>query len=131
MRLAFLKTMKERGITMKKVFSLILALVMCLSLCACGIGKDKKEKSMSERAADAVRAQINVYITLHYDTNGVPQVTTYVNETSMYQFEVSGKVTIRDKYGDTFTGKYDATAIYNPLTDEFDVDYEVGKLYKD
>ena len=40
-------------------------------------------------------------------------------------------VTIRDKYGDTFTGKYDATAIYNPLTDEFDVDYEVGKLYKD
>ena len=131
MRLAFLKTMKERGITMKKALSLILALVMCLSLCACGIGKDKKEKSMSERAADAVRAQINVYITLHYDTNGVPQVTTYVNETSMYQFEVSGKVTIRDKYGDTFTGKYDATAIYNPLTDEFDVDYEVGKLYKD
>ena len=113
---------------MKKVLSLILALVMCLSLCACGGGSSKK--SLSDRAADAVSSQIKVYVKLSYEVNGVPQVTTYVTETSTNHFKVTGKVTVRDAYGDTYSGKYDATAVYDPATDSFDVDYDIAKLYK-
>lgn len=116
---------------MKKALSLILALVMCLSLCACGSGSGSSKKSLSDRAADAVSSQIKVYVKLSYEVNGVPQVTTYVTETSTNNFKVTGKVSVRDAYGDTYTGKYDATAIYDPATDDFDVDYDVAKLYKD
>lgn len=116
---------------MKRTLALILVLVLCLSLCACGSKGKNSEKSISDRAADAVSSQIKVYISLAYDINGVPQVTTYVDEISTNNFEVTGKVTIRDQYGDTYTGKYDATAVYDPETDQFDVDYDVGKLYKD
>ena len=75
--------------------------------------------------------RIMVEIALSYDTTGVPTITTFVDEIGENTYEVTGKVTVKDKYGDSYTGKYDAEVEYNPATDNCDVDLELGDLYKD
>lgn len=115
---------------MKKLLAFLLALACCLSLCACG-GAEEEEESVRDKVISAVRARIMVEITLTYDTVGVPTITTYVDENSDGTFEVTGKVTVKDKYGDSYTGKYDAEVTYNESTDKCNVDLDLGSLYKD
>lgn len=115
---------------MKKAFALVLVIALCLGLCACS-GTQEEPKSLSSRAGDEVKSQITFYVSMMYEIVGLPTVTTFVKEVSENEFQVTGKVTVRDNYGDTYTGKYDATAIYDPATDDFDVDYELDKLYKE
>lgn len=116
---------------MKRVFSLLLVIALCFGLCACGGGSKESEKSPSEAVTSAVKSRIMVEIALGYDTVGVPSITTYVDEVSSNLYEVTGKVTVKDKYGDSYTGKYDAEVEYDPATGDCDVDLELGKLYKD
>ncbi len=115
---------------MKKVLSVVLVVAMLLLLCACG-SNSGSERSLSDRAASQVKSTVQVYINMSYDIVGVPQVTTYVKDLGGGEYQVTGKVTIRDGYGDTYTGKYDATATYNESSDRFDVDFDVDSLYKD
>ena len=115
---------------MKKVFSIILAMVLCLSLCACS-GGNVDTKSVEDKVKLAVESQIMAKITLQYDTTGIPSITYYIDKISENKFEVTGKVTVKDKYGDSFTGKYDAVVEYDPATDKCDADCDIGKLYKD
>ena len=116
---------------MKRVISLILVAAFCLGLCACGSGGSKSENTPESKVVSAVRSQIMVEIMLSYDTNGVPTITTYVDELGANRYEVTGKVTVRDKYGDTYTGKYDAEVEYDLSTGDCDVDLDLGSLYKD
>ena len=51
----------------------------------------------------------------------MPTITTYVEKISENTYEVTGKVTIKDKYGDSYTGKYDAEVEYNPSTEKCSV----------
>lgn len=111
---------------MKRVLSIMLVLALCFAMCACG----SEPKSMRDRAADAVKTQLQAYVLWNYGTIA-RNITTYVKEIGDNKFQVTGKVTIQDDYGDPYTGKYDATAIYKDDTGEFEVDYEVGKFYKD
>ena len=114
---------------MKKLFAIILSMLLCLSLCACGSNGGDTE-SVEDKVRDAVESQINVDIMLRYDTTGVPSITTYIDEIGENEFEVTGKVTVRDKYGDTYTGNYDAVVEYDPATDDCDVDCDIDTLYK-
>lgn len=117
---------------MKKFLSLLLALVMCISLVACG-GESSSEnttESVESKVERSVKSNIEVDIMFSYDTVGVPNITYYIDEVSENNFEVSGKVTVKDKYGDSYSGKYDATVKYNPETDKCDTDVEIDKLYK-
>ena len=116
---------------MKRVFALILAVALCFGLCACGGGSTESKASPEEKVSSAVRSRIIVEITFSYDTTGVPTITTYVDEIGDNRYEVTGKVTVKDKYGDSYTGKYDAEVEYDPVTDDCDVDLELGTLYKD
>lgn len=114
---------------MKRLLALLLALICCLSLCACGA--EEEEESVVDKVRSAVRSHIMVEITLFYDTTGVPNITMFVDENSDGSYEVTGKVTVKDKYGDSYTGKYDAEVTYNKSTDKCDVDLDLGDLYKD
>lgn len=116
---------------MKKILALILAVFMCLSLCACGGGKGENSESVEDKVRSSVESRLMTYVTLSYETVGVPTITCYIEEVGENVFEVSGKVTVKDKYGDTYSGKYDAEVEYDPSTDKCDVDYDLGKLYKD
>ena len=118
---------------MKKIFSLLLVLIMCISLVACGGGsssESKTEESIESKVRKSVDSHIDVEIMLSYNTVGEPDITYYVDEISENNFEVSGKVTVKDKYGDSYSGKYDATVKYDPETDKCDTDVEIDKLYK-
>lgn len=115
---------------MKKILSIILVTALLISLCACG-SSSGSTRSLSDRAASQVKSTIQVYINMSYEIVGVPQVTTYVKDLGGGEYQVTGKVTIRDEYGDSYTGKYDATATYSESSDRFDVDFDVDSLYKD
>ena len=114
---------------MKKTIAMMLVVILCMGLWACG--PQEPEKTLPDRAGDEVRSQILFYVSISYEIVGLPNVTSFVKEIGENEFQVTGKVTVRDNYGDSYTGKYDATAIYDPSTDDFDVDYELDKLYKE
>ena len=116
---------------MKKIVSLLLVLVMCISLVACGGESlsESKTESVESKVESSVKAHIELDIICSYDTVGLPSITCYIDEISENNFEVSGKVTIKDKYGDSYSGKYDATVKYNPETDKCDTDVDIDKLY--
>lgn len=119
---------------MKKILALILAIITCLSLCACtggGNSNDAKSSSVEDKVKESVKYQIMAEVALKYDTTGAPSCTYFVDEIGENKFEVTGKVTVRDKYGDSYTGKYDAEVIYDPADDDCDVSLEMGTLYKD
>lgn len=115
---------------MKKVISLIMVLALCLGLCACGGNSSKGKQTPKEKAVSTLESYIGVQIALRYDTVGPTHITTYVEELGDNAFGISGKVTVQDKYGDSYTGTYDAEVVYNPETDKCDVDLELGTLYK-
>lgn len=120
---------------MKKFLSVLLMSVIMFSLVACG-GTKEPEKSPEELIIEdvksAVSSKIIATIIWKYDTEGTPIITHYVDEISENKFEVTGKVTVRDKYGDTYTGKYDAIVEYDPAEEDSDiVSFNLGTLYKD
>ena len=117
---------------MKKLLCLLLTLVMCISLVACGAesSSESTTESVASKVKRSVESLINTKIAINYDTVGVPDITCYIDEVSQNNFEVSGKVTVKDKYGDSYSGKYDATVKYNPETDKCDTDVEIDTLYK-
>ena len=110
---------------------MILAFALCFGLCACGGGSTESKDSPEDKVSSAVISRITVEILLSYDTNGTPTITTYVDEIGNNRYEVTGKVTVYDKYSDSYTGKYDAEVEYDPATGHCDVDLDLGTLYKD
>ena len=118
---------------MKKLLLVLLVTTLTFSLIAC----DGKESSKSaeeliiEDVKSTVRGEISSTIIWKYDTEGAPTITYYVDEISENKFEITGKVTVCDKYGDTYTGKYDAVVEYDPVEEDSDiVSFNLGTLYK-
>lgn len=112
---------------MKKFFAVLMSVVLCFSLVACTA---EKTETVENKVKSAVEARLITYVSIAYDTIGVPNITYYIEEVGENKFEVSGKVTVQDKYGDTYSGNYDAEVEYNSSTDKCTVDYDLGKLYK-
>ena len=116
---------------MKKILALLVAFAFCVSLCACG-AKVEPTESAEDKIRSEVQAELTVEIMFSYDTVGVPQITYNIRKVNEEKYEVSGKVTVKDKYGDSYTGKYDAVVSYDPDTDDYEtVNLDLGKLYKD
>ncbi len=114
---------------MKRVFALVLAVLMMVSLCACGGGSSSSETAESserDKVTSAVRGRAVAAMLVEYETSGSPQVTmASVREKSNHEWEVSGKITVKDKYGDTYTCNYDAKVKYDPELDKANVtDFE-------
>ena len=115
---------------MKKILLVLLTLVFVFSLVACDDTGEKTD-SVSDEVKSAVRGRIIATVALQYDTTGSPNITFFVDEIGDNIYEVTGKVTVRDKYGDSYTGKYDAEVEYNPEDDDCNVtSFDLGTLYK-
>ena len=112
----YFKTGGKTG--MKKWTALLLALVMCLALCACGReGTDEPEPSSSpeEELIQDVRGFINIKCMYSYEDVRSTQATVHIdnvetNGTKVYPdkaiYSVSGKVRITDAFGDQYDARY-------------------------
>ena len=112
---------------MKKLLSFTLIFILVFFLFACG----EPPQTVESKVADAVEFEVMFEIMLSYEIVGTPIVTTYIDTIGENEYEVTGKVTVRDKYGDTYTGKYDAIVSYNPETDKCSAQVDIDTLYRD
>lgn len=103
---------------MKKFVSILLMIVLCFSLCSCS-EKNSGTESVMDQIKTAVRTSIGTQIVLRYERTGVTNVTYQIYKVEEGVYEVSGKVTVRDQYGDYFTGTYDADVAYDPAKDYY------------
>ena len=116
---------------MKRIICLFFVIAMIFTLCACG-GETEEEKSVLDKVADASDWYISFHISMSYGDAviGAPTFTHYVADFGDNNYLVTGKVTVRDRYGDECWAKYEASVRYNPDTDKCSVtDYEVGTFY--
>lgn len=102
----------------KRILAAFMAAVMCALLCACGAeestGSTVKETSLEEKAVSSVESKVCSKLSEKYDTSGgVLCRTAAVTEVSETRFEVSGKVFIKDKYGNVTSTIYDGTVFFN------------------
>ena len=115
---------------MKKILCFALVVILCCSFISCE--NKGAEPSKEDLVKECVKNRIGVELMLSYDITGNIQTTYFLDEVSTNVFEVTGKVTVKDKYGDTYSGKYDAVVEYDPQTKKCSIeDLEIGKLYKD
>ena len=75
----------------------------------------------------AVTSYAKAKVTFDYEIVGEPVITAYVSRVGVTTYEVTGKVTVQDKYGDSYTGKYEAKV----NTEDWEVELDLGELYKD
>ena len=88
---------------------------------ACTPAEPSESSSSIETVEDKVKSKARSYVTVKcYATYGyIPSITTFLSKsyTDENTYYVSGKYTVRDNYGDSYTGKYDLTVVYDPETD--------------
>lgn len=114
---------------MKKFLCLALVAILCCSFISCG--NKEKEPSKEDLVKECVKDRIDVKLMLSYDITGNIQATYFLDEVRTNVFEVTGKVTVKDKYGDSYSGKYDAVVEYDPQSKKCSLeDLEIDKLYK-
>ena len=121
---------------MKKVLSLILALVLCLSLCACG----EPSVSIDEEIQLVIQAKASSYCKVSF--NDVKNVSVSVTDTQPYLIEhgiddeyekyyVYGYVIVTDVYGDQYKAKFSANVYFdeerNGECREFEMDTPTKK----
>ena len=125
---------------MKKAIAFVLALIMIMSLVACGnFGKSHQEneevaetaENLKDRARKSAERYVAIYAGLSYSVSGVPYAhVATINEISENKWKVYGKVNLKDKYGDAYSGNFDGYVTYDPESDSFDNDIDIGTRQK-
>ena len=122
---------------MKKLLILLLSICMIGSIGTFVSCKDSTEASSSvETVGDKGRSKARSEVTFgvyakygYFPTVNITNVSESYTENKYY---VSGKYTVRDNYGDKYTGKFDLTIVYDPETDTCKVtEKEIQSAYKD
>lgn len=103
---------------MKRWIALLLALVACLSLCACG-KKEPPKPSVTDLLRDEVEIDIQVYCSVYYENVRSTSCTMFTDDQGDGLYHVSGKATVIDNYGDKYQGNYDADYQYNEEDESF------------
>lgn len=92
---------------MKKLFSVILIMLLVLSMCACG--SKEPEWDLDDEIHSAVQAKAAVYCMFEYaDVKNVLASVTNTEDNGNGTYDVKGYVTVIDAYGDRYKGKFDA-----------------------
>lgn len=122
---------------MKKLLILLLSICMIVSIGTFVSCKDSTEASSSvETVEDKVRSEARSAVTtgVYFKYGDVPTVNiTNVRERdTVNKYYVSGRYRVRDDFGDSYTGEFDLTIVYDPETDTCTVtEKEIQTAYKD
>ena len=123
------KTISRR--MLKKLVALFMVLAMCFSLCAC----ETDDATNADSVEDVIKGKVEmtIYTKVYLEYGYHPTISvTYIRERDDNVYDVSGRVTVSDKYGDPYSGTFDAVAKYDPTDKSASVSsYDVSKLYKD
>ena len=109
----------------KKILCLLLAMIMLLSLCACG-GNNKKAKTPEEE----IRQKVETMAAIKYigSTIGGKELkssrasVSTVRKISDTEYLVSGKITMMDVYGTNWNNTFDCTV------EKDGTDWDVGSF---
>lgn len=125
---------------MKKLISLILAIVMCLGLCACGGGgaetASENSKSVAEEDPQEIKeliinhAKDKIYLEFR-DKLGAKDIsfpTVSLTDEGENEYKVSGKVQFYDEQYKRYSASFKGTAKYSSSGVAFS--YSVEDLYK-
>lgn len=128
---------------MKKLLILLLSICMIGSIGTFASCKGSTETSSSSsvetvetiedkvRSSARIEVRVDVYLKYGYfPTVNITNVSESYTENNKYY--VSGKYTVKDNYGDAYTGKFDVTVVYDPETEQCDAtETEIQTAYKD
>ena len=101
---------------MKKISGILLCAIMCILLCSCG------SKSPEDKIKTNIQTSIVQEIKEEYDIKSITDITYNIEQMTIKSYSVSGKITIKDRYGNFYTGEYDAYLEYVSETDEYFVE---------
>ena len=110
---------------MKKALPLILALVLCLTLCACGSKDTSSKMTPKETVIDAAKWDVQFSLTAS-GCKGLPSVQiTTIEEVGDNEFEFYGTYSAKNEYSQTVKGTFEGTGTYNPETEKASVDIDM------
>ncbi|MBQ7574476.1 MAG: hypothetical protein IJT23_09470 [Clostridia bacterium] len=98
---------------MKKLITLLLTFIMCISLCACG-GSKSSEETPEDIVRSKCMADVSIECAFSYKDVKTPIVNIVtVSKNGTDNYLCQGKVTIIDNYGDKYAGNFTAEYSYN------------------
>lgn len=93
---------------MKKLYAIILIMVMILSLCACG-GSTKDDEAIETEINTVVNTEAYLECFLKYaDVKGVLADIATIDDNGDGTYDVYGTVIVNDNYNQHYEGKFDA-----------------------
>ena len=94
---------------MKKLAASLLALAMCLAMCACSSTPKSEGNPVEEEIRITVQAEAAVECMFSYkDVKNVLASVTDTDDNEDGTYDVKGYITVIDDYGDRYKAKYDA-----------------------
>lgn len=111
---------------MKKTISAFFALVLCLSLCACGGETNPEKMSPKEAVVDCAEWEVAFALTYQYGCTAANAQVTTIEETGENEFDFYGTYSAKDAYNQSVKGKFEGTGKYNPDTEKASVDLEMN-----
>lgn len=113
---------------MNKLISLSLALLLVLSLRACGQEKPEPEEDPKERFEELVKIEVNLYCYSSYANVHSVITDIFSIDVTGDTYTARGKVRIVDDYGDTYVGKLTAVSTRGPTVfGEISLDIETPR----
>lgn len=108
--------------SMKKILLAIgMLAVLCTALCACGGEGAAKEPTLEDMLTKEMEGEVLSTVWNRYGFLQTGITTTTVKKVDEYEYQMWGKVTVTDEYGDRYSGKFNGTVFYYPSLDEISV----------
>lgn len=105
----------ESEVFYEKIIALLMSAILMISLASCGGGgSSTSSESPEKKVITAAENSVSTRIALDYKTQGVPSFDSYVTKNSDTEYTVTGKVRVKDDYGDYYSGKYTVEVEYDP-----------------
>lgn len=116
----------KKGAILCSILCIIMIILIILFF---GGGKESLE-SIEDKVKNKAKYQAQAYTMLSYDTSNTSAIVTTIRKNDANEYEVYGKITARDKYGDSFSGTFDGVCTYED-DEHIPCDLDYSKMFKD